>query len=80
MNVTIIRQYQLSLSCTSRPFTAIHAGVYGRMLLNDRLNRIELLDSQLNLLDYTGPKVDEGKCIFSINCTTVARGMRQSLF
>ena len=53
MDATIIRQYLSSLD----PVTVCKTGMYGGMLLVDRNNRIELLDSEFNVLDATSPQL-----------------------
>ena len=62
MDVTIIRQYQ---SSSLGAVSVCNAGMYGRMLLIDRFNRIELLDSEFNFLDFTGPQLNESKYIYN---------------
>ena len=53
MDTTIIRQYLSSLE----PVIVCNTGIYGGMLIVDQLGRIELLDSEFNVLDATGPQL-----------------------
>ena len=62
MTGRIIRQYQSSLG--GRPSRVEFADIYGRILISDPDDRMELLDSEFNHLDFTGPHLVEGK--FSI--------------
>ena len=53
---TIIRRYQPSVHVAS-----CRADRYGRVLIADRANRMELLDSEFNPVDVTCPKLAGGK-------------------
>lgn len=60
MKGSILRQYKSSIS----EYKGVtQADVYGRILITDRLNRIELLDSEFNLLDCAGPQPYKEKLI-----------------
>ena len=57
MTGRIIRQYESSLCEIS---SVKCADVHGRILICDRHNRMELLDSEFNLLDFTGSVAGKG--------------------
>ena len=58
MDGTIIRQ-----SSFNAYLCASYADIYGRVLLNDH-GSLELLDSEFNLLNFTGPQLGAGQFIF----------------
>lgn len=58
---SIVGQYQSSLSGGS---CANFADIYERIMLIDSSNRIELLDSELNLIELTDPLRVEGDVLF----------------
>jgi hypothetical protein len=60
MDGTILRQYHSSIDSL---MVACVADKYGRMMIVDRLNRMELIDSEFNLMEFTGPQLDEGQSI-----------------
>ena len=55
---SVVRRYQSALAAeTSVNF----ADIYGRILITNWQCRFELLDSELNLLDFTGLQPHEGQ-------------------
>lgn len=59
MDGNIVRQYQSSL----RGYRVNIADNHGRILIVGRSNRMELLDSELNVLYFTGPKLPKHQLI-----------------
>jgi len=53
---TIIREYQSSLYADNR---VCQADNYGRILIMEWQEKMELLDAEFNLLNFTGPQVEE---------------------
>lgn len=53
-----VRQYQSSLSGDSG---VSFADSDGRIVITDPNNRIELLDCEMNLLEYTGPQLNQNQ-------------------
>ena len=51
MNGSVLRQYKSSLNADR---CVCQADKYGRMLITNQWNKMELLDSEYNLIDFTG--------------------------
>lgn len=61
-NERIVCQYQSSL--LSGLSVGLFADTYGRIFITDWRNRMELLDSELNLLQFTGPRLIQEQVLF----------------
>lgn len=54
----VVRRYQAALGGE----TGVNfADIYGRIMITNKDSRLELLDSELNLLDFTGLQPHEGQ-------------------